>query len=138
MASGKTKIGIIGCGNISGAYFNAGKALPNIEIVACADLDLERAKAKAQEHGIAKGCSVEALLADSQISIVINLTIPHAHAAVALAALDAGKHVYNEKPLAVSLEDGKKMVEKAKAKGLRLGCAPDTFLGAGIQTCRKV
>jgi predicted dehydrogenase len=134
----KTKIGVIGCGNISGAYFKAGKALENLEIAACADLDVGRAKAKAMEHSIPKALSPEALLADPEVDIVVNLTIPHAHASVALAALNAGKHVYNEKPLAVSREDGRKMVDLAKAQGLRLGCAPDTFLGAGIQTCRKL
>lgn len=135
---GKTKIGIVGCGNISGAYFNAGKVMENIEIAACADLDLERAKAKGKEFEVAKACSVEELLADPAIKIVINLTIPGAHGQVALAALNAGKSVYNEKPLAVSREDGLAMNALAKSKGLRVGGAPDTFMGGGIQTCRKL
>ena len=102
----QTKIGIIGCGNISGAYFKAGQTFKNLEIAACADLDPARAKAKAEEFKIAKGCTVKELLADPEIDIVVNLTIPKAHAEVALAALAAGKHVYGEKPLAVTRKDG--------------------------------
>ena len=78
------------------------------------------------------------LLADPGIEIILNLTIPIAHAKVAFAALEAGKSVYNEKPIAITREDGKKMLDTAKAKGLRVGCAPDTFLGGGIQTCVKL
>lgn len=134
----KTKVGIIGCGNISGIYFKAGKTFNNIEIAACADMDLERAKAKAAEHGVPKACSVTELLADPEIELVLNLTIPGAHAAVSLATLEAGKHVHEEKPLAVTREDGRKILEAAAAKSLRVGCAPDTFLGGGLQTCRKL
>jgi len=134
-----TKVGIIGCGNISGIYFkNAKELFGNYEIAACADIDVERAKAKAVEQGIAKGCSVEELLADPDIKLVINLTIPAAHADVCMQALRAGKHVYVEKPLSVTREDGKKLLELAAEKGLRVGCAPDTFLGGGIQTCIKL
>lgn len=131
------KVGIIGCGNISNIYFQAGKTFEAIDIVACADLLMERAQAKAEEHGC-KAMTVEQLLADPEIEIVMNLTIPIAHAEVALKALEAGKCVHNEKPLAITREDGKKMLQAAKAKGLRVGCAPDTFMGAGIQTCVKL
>lgn len=134
----KVKIGIVGCGNISGIYFKAGKTFENLEIVACADLIMDRARAKAEEFGIPKACSVEELLADPEIQIVVNLTIPKAHAEVTMAALNAGKNAYAEKPMAISLEDGQKILELAKAKGLRVGGAPDTFLGGGIQTCRKL
>ena len=134
----QTKIGIIGCGNISGAYFKAGQTFKNLEIAACADLDPARAKAKAEEFKIAKGCTVKELLADPEIDIVVNLTIPKAHAEVALAALAAGKHVYGEQPLAVTRKDGQKILAMAKAKKLRVGSAPDTFFGGGIQTCRKL
>ncbi|MEI8122920.1 MAG: Gfo/Idh/MocA family oxidoreductase [bacterium] len=134
----KTKIGVIGCGNISGAYFKAGQTFNNLEIAACADLDPARAKAKAEEFKIPKACSVRELLADRDIQIVVNLTIPKAHAAVALAALAAGKHVYGEKPLAVTRRDGQKILAAAKARKLRVGSAPDTFFGGGIQTCRKL
>jgi predicted dehydrogenase len=98
---------------------------------------MEAAKAKAEEHK-AKACTVEELLADPSIEIIINLTIPAAHYEVALAALKAGKHVHNEKPLALTLDQGKELEALAKSKGLRLGCAPDTFMGGGLQTCRKL
>ncbi|MCK9222392.1 MAG: Gfo/Idh/MocA family oxidoreductase [Limnochordia bacterium] len=131
------KVGVVGCGNISGIYFKSGRTFDVFEIVACADLIQERAQAKAKEHGI-KACSVAELLADPDIDIILNLTIPQAHAEVNLAALEADKNVYVEKPLAISLADGKKVLDIAKAKGLRVGCAPDTFLGGGLQTCRKL
>ena len=133
-----TKIGIVGCGNISGIYLEAGRVFDILEIVACADLLPERASAKAAEYQIPKACSVEDLLADPEIEIVVNLTIPRAHAEVALAALQAGKSVHNEKPLAVSREDGMRLLKLAGERGLRVGCAPDTFLGGGLQTCRKL
>jgi predicted dehydrogenase len=134
----KTKVGIVGCGNISGIYFKMCKWFEILDVGAAADLIPERAQAKAREFGVAKACSVDELLADPEIQIVVNLTIPKAHAPVALAALKAGKSVHNEKPLALTREDGKKMLALAKRKGLRVGCAPDTFMGAGIQTCRKL
>jgi predicted dehydrogenase len=133
-----TKVGIIGCGNISGVYFQAGKAFDILDVVGCADLIPERAKAKAEEHRCKAYASVEELLADPDIRIVMNLTIPNAHASVAFAALEAGKCVHNEKPLAITREDGRKMLELAKSKKLRVGCAPDTFMGGGIQTCVKL
>lgn len=134
----RIKVGVIGCGKISDQYFNGCKAFPILNVVACADLDLARAQAKAQEHGIARACSVAELLADRQIKIVVNLTIPAAHTAVNLAAIRAGKNVHCEKPLALSRADGRKVLAAAQRKGLRVGCAPDTFLGGGIQTCRKL
>ncbi len=134
----RTKVGIIGCGNISGIYLqNLTKNFRNVELVACADMMQERAEAKAAEHGI-RAMSVDALLADPEISIVVNLTIPKAHAAVTLQILNAGKHAYLEKPFAITREDGLAMLAKAREKGLRIGCAPDTFLGGGIQTVRKL
>ena len=132
------KVGIVGCGNISGIYFKAGKTFPILDIVACADLVMERARAKAEEHGVPKACTVAELLADPEIEIVINLTIPNAHYEVCLAALEAGKHTYVEKPLSITREQGRKLVETARARNLRLGGAPDTFLGGGLQTCRKL
>ncbi len=131
------KVGVIGCGNISGAYFGAARRFPVIEVVACADLDPARAKAKAEEFAIARACTVEELLADPEIEIAVNLTIPLAHAEVALASLEAGKHAYAEKPFAVTRADGRQVIDLAAAKGLRTGCAPDTFFGGGIQTARK-
>ncbi|HLK59543.1 MAG TPA: Gfo/Idh/MocA family oxidoreductase [Chthonomonadaceae bacterium] len=132
------KVGIIGCGNISGIYFKAGKTFSILDIVACADLDLERARAKAEEHGVPKACTVEELLADPEIQIVINLTIPNAHYSVCRAALEAGKHVHVEKPLSITRAEGRDLLDLAEAKGLRVGAAPDTFLGGGLQTCRKL
>ncbi len=133
-----TKIGVIGCGNISGIYFKNLQQFDGIEVVACADLDVERARSKAKEFNIAKGCSVQELLDDPDIEIVVNLTIPAAHMDVCMQVLKAGKHVYVEKPLAVSLEDGRRILDYAKSKNLRVGSAPDTFLGAGIQTCLRL
>src|SRR5438128_1469059 len=133
-----TSVGIIGCGNISGIYLEAGKKWDILDIVACADIDLPRARAQAAKYGIPKASGVAELLADPSIDIVINLTVPAAHAEVALAALAAGKSVYNEKPLALDREQARQMLDLAREKGLRVGCAPDTFLGGGLQTCRKL
>lgn len=133
-----TKIGIIGCGHISGAYFQGGKIFDILEVAACADLDLARAQAKAAEHGVPKACTPDELLADPDINIVVNLTIPNAHYSVCKAALEAGKHVYVEKPLSITRAEGQELVTLAAAKSLRLGGAPDTFMGAGMQTCRQL
>ncbi|QOV11412.1 Gfo/Idh/MocA family protein [Viridibacillus arvi] len=132
------KIGIIGCGNISGIYMENIPGFENLELAACADLDVDRAKAKAAEYGIPKAYTVEQLLADKEIDIVINLTIPAAHAAVCVQVLETGKHVYVEKPLAVTREEGSRILDVARSKGLLVGSAPDTFLGGGIQTCLKL
>ena len=133
-----TNVGVVGCGNISGIYLEAGKKWDILNIVACADIDLPRAQAQAAKYGIPKACGVEELLSDPGIDIVVNLTVPQAHAEVALAALAAGKSVYNEKPLALDRDQAKRMLDLAREKGLRVGCAPDTFLGGGLQTCRKL
>lgn len=106
----------------------------HLELVACADLDEQRAQAQASKYGLPKACSVQELLEDSEIELIINLTIPKAHATVCIQALEAGKHVYTEKPLAVSREEGLQILETAKKHNLLVGSAPDTFLGAGIQT----
>jgi predicted dehydrogenase len=110
----------------------------NLALGACADIVPERAKQKAEEFDVPKACSVDELIDDPEVDIVLNLTIPKVHGEIALAALKEGKHVYNEKPLAPTREEGKKMLKLAKRKKLRIGCAPDTFLGGGIQTCRKI
>lgn len=135
---GATKIGIIGCGNISGAYVNGCRQFDHLEVLAVADLLLEAAQAKAAKHDIPRVYPVGDLLADPEIDIVINLTTPTAHAEVSLAAIAAGKHLYSEKPLAVSREDGRAILYAARGRGVRVGCAPDTFLGGGLQTCRKL
>ena len=135
---GPVKVGVVGCGAISAAYLRIGKTFRDIEIVACADLDRKRAKERAAEFEIPRACTVKQLLADKSIEIVVNLTVPKAHATVAMQALKAGKSVYNEKPLAVDREDAQEMLALAKKKGLLVGGAPDTFLGGGHQTCRKL
>jgi predicted dehydrogenase len=132
-----TRVGIIGCGNISGIYLTNCRKLPGLELVACADLDIERARAKDPEHGI-RAATVDELLADPDIDLVVNLTIPAVHAEVNRAVLAAGKHVYTEKPLATRRADGAATLALAREKGLRVGSAPDTFLGGGLQTCRKL
>lgn len=135
----KTKVGIVGCGNISGIYLkNCQQVFEILEVAACADLVAERARTQAEEFAVPRACTVEELLADDDIEIVIDLTPPGAHAEVALAALEAGKSVHNEKPLAVTRADARKLLSTAADKGLRVGCAPDTFMGAGLQTCRKL
>ena len=143
----KLKVGIVGCGNISGIYFqNLCHTFNNVDVAACADLNMESAKAKAQEtdeqgnlkYPGVKAVTVAELLADNEIKIVVNLTTPQAHFDVAISAVNNGKSVYNEKPLTLSLEEGANLLAAAKEKQVRVGCAPDTFMGAGIQTCRKL
>jgi predicted dehydrogenase len=133
-----TAVGIVGCGNISDIYFEAGHKFEVVDIVACADLVPERAQGKAKKHGVPRVCNTEELLTDPDIEIVVNLTIPKAHAEVGLAAVEAGKSVYNEKPLTIERDDGARLLQLARQKGVRVGCAPDTFLGGGLQTCRRV
>jgi predicted dehydrogenase len=131
-------VGIIGTGNIFPAYVRGCRAFDVLEIVACADVDVPKARAQAVAFDIPKPCEVEELLADPTVQIVVNLTIPVAHAQVSLAAIDAGKHLYSEKPLAVNRAVGAKILAAAREQGVRVGCAPDTFLGGGNQTCRKL
>lgn len=130
-----TVLGIIGCGTISDAYFNGAARSRLIRVKACADRLHDAATAKAAQHGV-QALSVPALLADPEIEIVINLTVPQAHVPVGRQVLDAGKHLYLEKPLASALGDAKELLAQAAARGLRVGCAPDTFLGAAHQACR--
>ncbi len=134
----KVKVGVVGCGKISDAYFKGMERYDLLEVVACADLNLARAQDKAREHGIPWAGSTEELLANPSIEIVVNLTIPLAHAEVNEAALRAGKHVYVEKPFALDSTEGKRVLALAQSRGLRVACAPDTFFGGGIQTCRKL
>lgn len=135
----KVKVGIIGCGVISRTYMkNLAEIYEMLEVEAVADIFIEKAKETAEQFGIKKAYTVDELLADPEVEIVANLTIPKAHKEVNMKALSAGKHVYCEKPLALNQEDAKEQINFAKEKGLLLGCAPDTFLGAGLSTCRKV
>src|SRR5215211_4369256 len=130
-------VGIIGCGNISGIYLQNIPAYRGITLRACADMRPEVASAQASHFGV-EALSVDELLAREDIDLVVNLTIPSAHFGVSLAALSAGKHVFSEKPLAVDFEQGRRLVDEAETRGLLLGCAPDTFLGAGGRLARKL
>ena len=129
-------IGIIGCGNISEAYLSSAPKFPVLKLVAVSDINMDAAGAKADAHKV-EALTVEDLLADPRIEIVLNLTTPQHHVPVALKILAAGKHAYSEKPLAVQLSEGLKLVEASAKSGLRVGCAPDTFLGGSHQTSRK-
>ncbi len=128
-------IGIIGCGNISDTYAALIPGFRGIRLLACADIDPTRADAKAAKWGI-RSQSVESLLSDPAVDIIVNLTIPATHAEVSARALEAGKHVWTEKPLSTRLDDAKALVRLADARGLRLGSAPDTYLGGAHQQAR--
>lgn len=134
----RTPVGIIGCGSISGAYFENCKLFTNLEIVACADINAERARQAAEKYAIPHSLSVDDLIDSPDIEIVVNLTIPHAHAPVDIRALKAGKHVFSEKPFGLTTAEGREILQTANDTGMRIGCAPDTVLGAAIQTSRKV
>jgi predicted dehydrogenase len=131
------RVALVGCGYISEIYLTNAPRWGNIEIVKVADIVPENARRRGEQFGIPAE-TVEDVLADPAVELVLNLTIPAAHASVALAAIRAGKSVYSEKPLAIDLEDGRRIVEAARAAGVLAGCAPDTFLGAGIQTGREL
>lgn len=131
------RVGIVGAGNISAIYCENLAKFPSTELVAISDLDTDRAKAQAEKYGI-QAMSVDELIDSPNIDLVLNITIPKAHGEIALRSLEAGKHVYNEKPLAICREDCQKMLALASSKGLRVGCAPDTFLGAAHQRVRKL
>ncbi len=132
------KTAVIGCGNISSIYLENAATWDILDVVACADLDMERAKSQAEKYNVPRAATPTEVFADPEIELIINLTIPAAHSEVGLAALQAGKSVYNEKPLAISREDGQLLLQEAQKRGLRVGCAPDTFLGGGLQTCRRL
>ncbi len=134
----KVSVGVIGCGKISSVYLQAPQTFTILNIVACADLVRERAESQAARFGVPRALSVEELLADPTIDVVLNLTIPQAHAEIGLATLRAGKSLYGEKPLAVDRAQGQALLRLAMERRLSIGCAPDTFLGGGIQTCIKL
>jgi predicted dehydrogenase len=134
----RVKVGIIGCGAISANYLRNAASLPILEMAACADLEMERARERAEEFGVPRVLTVDELLRDPEIEIVLNLTVPQAHAPVSIQAMEFGKHAYTEKPFATDRDEGHKVLETIRRTHLRVGCAPDTVLGAGIQTARKV
>ena len=133
----KIKIGIIGCGMISDCYFKAAQTFNILDVVACADSIPERAKAKTELFGV-PSMTIDRLLANPEIEIVLNLTPPKAHYEIAMATLNAGKHAYSEKPFGVDAKQAGEVMALADRKSLRVGCAPDTFLGGGQQTARKM
>ena len=130
-------IGLIGAGNISSQYLKAAKFFPILDVRGIADINPEAAKARGAEFGV-PAMTVAELLADPSVEIVVNLTIPKAHVEVGLQAIAAGKHVHSEKPLGVTVAEGRKLIAAAAKKGVRVGGAPDTFLGGAHQTCRKL
>jgi predicted dehydrogenase len=136
--TGPVGVGIVGAGTISETYLKNLTSFPDIDVLAVGDLVAEAASAKAAEHSVPTSGGVAAVLTHPDVEIVVNLTIPAAHAEVASQAIAAGKHVWNEKPLALDRTSGQAVLDQADAAGLRVGCAPDTFLGAGLQTARRL
>lgn len=136
----KAGIGIVGAGAISGIYLQnlTGVFSDLVEVTAVADVVPERAKAACEQYAIATSCSTEQIMKRDDVEIILNLTTPEHHSSIATMAVDAGKHVYNEKPLCVTREEARALVEAANKRGVRVGCSPDTVLGAGVQTCRKL
>ena len=133
------KIGIVGCGNISDIYLkNLTGVFSNVSVYACADLDAAKAENAAKTYGVPHVMTLEEMLACDRIDLILNLTTPKGHYAISKRALCSGKHVYSEKPLALTYAEGKELCQIAAEKGLYIGCAPDTFLGAGIQTCAQL
>ena len=131
-------VGVIGCGSVSNRYFRHLPVYDHLQVLGCADVQYERAREAAERYSIPRACTPAEMLADPDIDLVINLTPPQTHVEVALAAIRAGKHVYSEKPLAIERAGGAQIVREAAEAGVMVGCAPDTFLGAGIQTSRMV
>ena len=137
----KLRVGVIGVGKISGIYLEnlTGVFSDRVEVAGCADLLPDRAVAAMKEYGLARAYgSVDELLGDPDIDLVLNLTIPAVHNDVSRAAVAAGKHVHGEKPLTITMDEARELLAAADAAGVRVGCAPDTFLGGGLQTCRKL
>ena len=130
-------VGVVGCGTIAHDYVEGSRIFPTFDVVACADVDVDCGQAFAEKHGL-EFYSVEELLTADSVDVILNLTPPAAHAALVAATLDAGKHSYTEKPLALSVEEGRALVEQGLAAGLRIGCAPDTFLGSRYEAARLV
>ena len=131
------RVGIIGCGNISETYFECQNLFNNFNVVACADINIEAAKNSAEKYNV-KAFSVDDILANDDIDVIINLTIPSAHKEIIMKSLNAGKHCFSEKPLAMNFNEGLEIAELAKSKNLYVGCAPDTFLGAAGQKARSL
>ena len=132
------RVGLIGTGRISDIYLKTCAKFPELDVVACGSLNMEESRAKAAEYGVPRVCPPDEIILDPDIDCILNLTIPAFHADIAMKALNAGKHVYSEKPFATTLADGARILELAAEKGLYVGNAPDTFLGGRWQTVRKL
>ena len=129
-------IGLIGCGNIAETYFRAQDYFNNIKFIACADKFPEVSKKCADQYNI-KSLTVDEIIHDTNVDVILNLTIPQAHFEISKLALEAGKHVYSEKPMSIKYDEAHELVNLAKDNNLYLGNAPDTFLGGGGQVARK-
>ena len=130
-------IGLVGCGVISNAYVRISKRFPILNFVACADIDPKASRRTEEQYGI-PAMTVDDLLQNDDVDVVLNLTIPAVHAEINLLALKHGKHAFCEKPFGLDVEEGQKVLDESKARNLRVGCAPDTFLGGGHQTVRHI
>jgi predicted dehydrogenase len=137
MSTKPLRVGIVGCGNIAGPYARTLTPYPQIELAGATDIDLSRAQAIVDQYGGSVYASLDDMLADPSIDLIINLTIHHAHPAVITQCLNAGKHVHSEKPLALTYAEAKELVALADDKGLRLSCSPITFMGEAQQTAWK-
>jgi predicted dehydrogenase len=137
-SSGPLGVAVVGCGMISDEYLPNLTSFPDLNVLFCADLDLPRAKDQAAKYGVAACGTLEQALEYPGVELVVNLTLPVSHAEVAAAAIGAGKHVWNEKPLTTDPAVGRSLLAQAEQAGVRLGCAPDTVLGAGLQTARRL
>jgi predicted dehydrogenase len=135
--NGALRVAVVGCGVIAHNYVRGAAGFDSFEIVACADMSAVVAEAFAAQHGL-RTAPVDDVLADPDVDVILNLTPPSAHAAVVRAAFEQGKHVYTEKPLATSVDDARSLVREATERGLRLGCAPDTFLGGAYEAGREL
>ena len=135
---GPVGVAVIGAGNISKQYLDNLTVFPDLKVHVIADLFEDSAAARAKEYGIAESGGVDAALNHPDVEIIVNLTIPAAHVEVATAAVNAGKHVWTEKPFSLDRESGVGLLKTADAAAIRLGCAPDTFLGAGLQTALRL
>jgi len=133
----KVKVAVLGCGNIAPVYLKNLKRFGIFDIVACADIDLERAKSIASEFSVSQAVGHDKVY-DLDVDIIVNLTPPQHHYEVNKRVLESGKHLYSEKPLCSTLKEAKEILELAEKKNLKVGCAPDTFLGANIQTAKKL
>ena len=134
----KLGVGIVGCGNISAAYFSLAPLFKGIKVMACADINPAAAKARAKEFGVRAEATVEDLMKAKDVDIVVNLTVPAVHYAISRQALDAGKHVYSEKPFVLDVKEGLDLKKRADKQGLRVGSAPDTCLGGAHQQARHL